>query len=234
MSKQPQLAFKKVTGTEAATTLATKLVLESAFFQVTPLPDDQYEFAVKIDRETLLDDPVLTTKTPHTVKPVKKMNTTQRNLQITKAILEAITAGKGDWITGIVPAVTALNITKSNDGLKVRNCLGMLIDKGLVYRVSFTADEVYDLTSNKVAPVAPLGGFTIMDGLYSGELVELISAAHCAAYDGEKLPESVTCNVTGITVFLSVVKGQFVETLQDGTDVSELFKVALDKAVGMD
>ena len=167
------------------------------------------------------------------IKPVTKMNTTQRNQLITNAILETITAGKGEWITGIVPAVTVLNVTKSNSGLKVRSCLQTLIDKGLVYRVSFTSDEIYDLTANKVAPVAPAGGFTIMDGLYSGELVELISAAHCAAYDDEKMPESVTCNVTGITVFLKVEKGQFVETLEDGTDVSELFNAALDKAVGM-
>ncbi|NBA98611.1 hypothetical protein [Pseudomonas sp. R5(2019)] len=167
------------------------------------------------------------------VKPVTKMNTTQRNQLITNAILEAITTGKGKWITGIVPAVTALNVTKSNDGLKVRSCLQTLIDKGLVYRVSFTSDEIYDLTANKVAPVAPAGGFTIMDGLYRGELVKLISAAHGAAYDDEKMPESVTCNVTSIKVFLKVEKGQFVETLEDGTDVSELFNAALDKAVGM-
>ncbi|MBU0521641.1 MAG: hypothetical protein KJ643_05275 [Gammaproteobacteria bacterium] len=58
MSKYPQLAFKMVTGTQEATALATKLVLVSAFFQVTPLPGDEYEFAVKIDRESLLADPV--------------------------------------------------------------------------------------------------------------------------------------------------------------------------------
>lgn len=60
MSKQPHLAFKKVTGPEAATALAAKLVEESAFFQVTPLPDDEYEFAVKIDRQSLLVDQVET------------------------------------------------------------------------------------------------------------------------------------------------------------------------------
>jgi hypothetical protein len=164
------------------------------------------------------------------------MNTTQRNQLITKAVLEAITAGKGNWITGIVPAVTALNVTKSNDGMKVRNCLQTLIDKGLVYRVLFTANEVYDLTANKVVPVAPAGGFTITDGLYSGELVNLICAAHCASNDGDKMPASVTCSVTGITVFLKTEKGPFafVETLEDGTDVSELFNTALNKAVGME
>lgn len=180
-----------------------------------------------------MNPPALTAKALRAVKPVTKMNTTQRNQLITNAILDAITAGKGEWITGIVPAVAVLNVTKSNNGLKTRNCLGRLIDKGLVYRVSFTADEVYDLTANKVAPVAPEGGFTIMDGLYRGELVNLISAAHCATYDDEKMPDSVTCTVTGIAVFLKVEKGQFVETLQDGTDVSELFSAALDKAVGM-
>lgn len=87
-----------------------------------------------------------------------KMSTAQRNQLITNAILEAITSGKGEWITGIVPAVTALNVTKSNDGLKVRACLQTLIDKGLVYRVSFTSDEIYDLIENKVVQVAPAGG----------------------------------------------------------------------------
>jgi len=166
-------------------------------------------------------------------KPAIKMNTAQRNKLITGAILEAITAGKGNWITGIVPAVTALNVTKSNDGLKVRSCLNTLIDKGLVYRVSFTSEELYDLTKNKVNPVEPAGGFTIHHAFENGDFIKAISAAHCAAYDDEKMPESVTCSVTGITLFLKVENGQFVETLVDGTDVSGLFNAALDKAVGM-
>lgn len=166
-------------------------------------------------------------------KPVKKLNTTQRNQLITNAILEAITAGKGNWITGIVPAVTALNVTKSNDGLKVRSCLNSLIDKGLVYRVSFTSEELYDLTENKVSPVEPEGGFTIHHAFANGDFIKAISAAHCAAYDDEKMPESVTCSVTGITVYLKVEKGQFVETLGDGTDVSDLFNAVLGIAVGM-
>lgn len=58
MNKHPQLAFKTVNGTLATTALAAKLVQESAFFQVTPFPGDDYEFAVKIDRESLLDDQV--------------------------------------------------------------------------------------------------------------------------------------------------------------------------------
>lgn len=166
-------------------------------------------------------------------KPATKMNTAQRNQMITNAILEAITAGKGNWITGIVPAVTALNVTKSNDGLKVRSSLNTLIDKGLVYRVSFTSEELYDLTVNKVSPVEPEGGFTIHHAFANGDFIKAISAAHCAAYEDEKMPESVTCNVTGITVYLKVEKGQFVVSLADGTDVSGLFNAALDKAVGM-
>ena len=161
------------------------------------------------------------------------MNTAQRNQRIQKAIFEAISAGKGNWITGIVPAVTALNVTKSNEGLKVRNCLNSLIDKGLVYRVSFTSEEIYDLVENKVSPVEPAGGFTINHAFANGDFIKVISAAHCAAYDEEKMPESVTCNATGITVYLKVEKGQFIETLDDGTDVTELFNAALDKAVGM-
>lgn len=60
MSKYPQLAFKMVNGTQATTALAAKLVRESAFFQVTPFPGDDYEIAVKIDRESLLADQVET------------------------------------------------------------------------------------------------------------------------------------------------------------------------------
>jgi hypothetical protein len=174
----------------------------------------------------------VTTESSPATNPAK-LNTAQRNQMITKAILEAITAGKGEWKTGILPAVEALNVTKSNDGLKIRACLDTLFRKGLVYRVLFTAQEIYDLTANKVAPVAPEGGFTIVDGLYKGQLINLISAAHCAAYDGPKMPESVTCPATGIKVFLKVENGRFVETLEDGTDVTELFNTALDKAVGV-
>jgi hypothetical protein len=166
------------------------------------------------------------------VGPAAKLNTAQRNQMITKAILDAITAGKGEWVSGILPAVQALNVTKSNDGLKIRACLDTLLRKGLVYRVLFTAQEVYDLNANKTPPVAPKEGFTINDGLYKGELVNLISAAHCAAYDGKEMPRSVACSVTGIRVFLKVENGKFVETLDDGTDVTELFNSALDKAVG--
>lgn len=167
------------------------------------------------------------------VKP--RLNTAQRNQLITKAILDAITAGHGEWVTGIVPAVRELNVTKSTDGLKVRNCLQAMIDKGVIYRVWFTdAGELYDLTANKVNPVAPAGGFTIMDGLYKGQLVNLICAAECAVFDDdEKLPESVTCKITGIQVFLKVENGRTVVTLKDGTNVTELFNRALDKAVGM-
>lgn len=50
-------AFTIVCGAESATALASKLVLESAFFEVTPLPDDAYQFAVKSDRKDLLDSP---------------------------------------------------------------------------------------------------------------------------------------------------------------------------------
>ncbi|MFJ7794373.1 hypothetical protein [Pseudomonas sp. NPDC096950] len=173
------------------------------------------------------------TNTAQFVKP--RLNTAQRNQLITKAILDAITAGHGEWVTGIVPAVRKLNVAKSTDGLKVRNCLQALIDKGVIYRVWFTdAGELYDLTANKVNPVAPAGGFTIMDGLYKGQLVNLICAAEGAVFDDdEKLPESVTCKITDIQVFLKVENGRTVVALKDGTNVTELFNRALDKAVGM-
>jgi hypothetical protein len=66
MSKYPQLAFKRVNGTQATSALAAKLVQESAFFQVTPFPGDDYEFAVKIDRESLLADQVGTNSNTRT------------------------------------------------------------------------------------------------------------------------------------------------------------------------
>lgn len=47
-------AFTVVSGIESATALAGKLLRESAFYEMTPLPDDQYQFAVKIDRKELL------------------------------------------------------------------------------------------------------------------------------------------------------------------------------------
>ncbi|WP_282366567.1 hypothetical protein [Pseudomonas sp. PS02290] len=56
MRKQPQLVFKNVTGIEAAKALAEKLLEESAFYQVTPLPAGEYEFAVKLDRQCMFDD----------------------------------------------------------------------------------------------------------------------------------------------------------------------------------
>lgn len=43
-----------VTGLDAANALACRLLLGSAFFQVTPLPCDEYEFLVKADRQDLL------------------------------------------------------------------------------------------------------------------------------------------------------------------------------------
>lgn len=45
-----------VTGVPAAQALSAKLVTESAFFNCTPLPDDQYEFSVKADRAAVLEE----------------------------------------------------------------------------------------------------------------------------------------------------------------------------------
>lgn len=56
MPKPTQLVIKNLIGIEAAKALAEKLLEESAFFQVTPLPAGEYEFAVKVDRKSLLDD----------------------------------------------------------------------------------------------------------------------------------------------------------------------------------
>lgn len=47
-------AFTTVVGFEASHALAGKLLKESAYYEVTPLPDDVYEFAVKVDRKDLL------------------------------------------------------------------------------------------------------------------------------------------------------------------------------------
>lgn len=56
MPKPTLLVFKNLIGIAAAKALAEKLLEESAFFQVTPLPAGEYEFAVKVDRKSLLDD----------------------------------------------------------------------------------------------------------------------------------------------------------------------------------
>lgn len=47
-------AYVTVSGTEKAIKLATKLVQASAYYEMTPLPDNEYEFAVKADRKELL------------------------------------------------------------------------------------------------------------------------------------------------------------------------------------
>jgi hypothetical protein len=50
-------AFTVVSGIESATALAGRLLLASAFYEMTPLPGDEYQFAVKVDRKDLLDGP---------------------------------------------------------------------------------------------------------------------------------------------------------------------------------
>jgi hypothetical protein len=50
-------AYTVVSGIESATALAGMLLLESAFYEMTPLPDDKYQFAVKADRQDLLGGP---------------------------------------------------------------------------------------------------------------------------------------------------------------------------------
>ncbi|KZN20443.1 MULTISPECIES: hypothetical protein [Pseudomonas] len=52
--KKFEWAFITVEGVEASLKLAGKLLLESAAFNVVPLPDDFYEFSVKEDRKHLL------------------------------------------------------------------------------------------------------------------------------------------------------------------------------------
>lgn len=54
------MPFKRATaivaGIEAANALASKLIMESAFFEMTPLPDGEYQFSVKEDRKELLTE----------------------------------------------------------------------------------------------------------------------------------------------------------------------------------
>jgi hypothetical protein len=52
--KKFEWAFTTVEGVDASLKLAGKLLLESAAFNVVPLPDDFYEFSVKEDRKDLL------------------------------------------------------------------------------------------------------------------------------------------------------------------------------------
>ena len=54
MITQFKLFTRTVVGVQAAKSLAQHLISESAFFQVTPLPDDEYEFSVRDDRRSLL------------------------------------------------------------------------------------------------------------------------------------------------------------------------------------
>ncbi|MBI6855906.1 hypothetical protein YA0002_24380 [Pseudomonas cichorii] len=48
-------AVTVIYGIDAATSLACRLLLESAFYEVTPLPHDEYKFEIKIDRKELLN-----------------------------------------------------------------------------------------------------------------------------------------------------------------------------------
>jgi hypothetical protein len=52
-------AIASVVGAQASNVLASKLLVESAFFEVTPLPDDEYQFTVKADRQGLLQGAAL-------------------------------------------------------------------------------------------------------------------------------------------------------------------------------
>lgn len=52
------LVFKSLASAEIARDLAKTLIAESAFFQVTPLPGDTFEVAVKADRADLLSESV--------------------------------------------------------------------------------------------------------------------------------------------------------------------------------
>ena len=56
MTKPFDLTCKTVAGVAAAQALAVKIVSESAYFTVTPLPDDEFEFAVKVDRKDVFED----------------------------------------------------------------------------------------------------------------------------------------------------------------------------------
>ncbi|SDJ10670.1 hypothetical protein [Pseudomonas abietaniphila] len=63
MTVQGKMFKKTVVGVQAATSLAAKLIAESAFFQMTPFPEDEFEFAIKDDRASLLENsPVVSDK----------------------------------------------------------------------------------------------------------------------------------------------------------------------------
>lgn len=48
----------KIVGLQSALDLAKRCIMESAFVEVTPLPDDLYEVGVKRDAEHLLHAPL--------------------------------------------------------------------------------------------------------------------------------------------------------------------------------
>lgn len=161
------------------------------------------------------------------------MNPTQKKKIITAAILETITAGNGEWITGILPAVKATNVTKTMNGWTIRNCLQGLIDAGLVYRVHFINEERYDLTVNKLVPLMPEAGWTVEDALYKGDLVHEIANASMLNYEDGASIETATCSLTGIVVRLGhddQKKETF--TIEGGADITALYWKALGAAVG--
>lgn len=50
-----EMWYSTVEGTAAAKALSDKLIEGSAFFQMTPMPDDFYQFGVKVDCKALLE-----------------------------------------------------------------------------------------------------------------------------------------------------------------------------------
>lgn len=73
------------------------------------------------------------------------MNPFQKKQAIANAMLEAVKAGNGGWIKGLLPAVKAVGVTKTMNGHTLRAALQTLLDKGLVCRAAFdpAADDEY-------------------------------------------------------------------------------------------
>jgi hypothetical protein len=73
------------------------------------------------------------------------INAATKKKIIKAAILEAVTAGNGGWVKGILPAIEATKCTKTMNGHTLRNALQELLNDGQVCRAAFNplADDEY-------------------------------------------------------------------------------------------
>lgn len=78
------------------------------------------------------------------------INAATKRKMISAAILEAVNAGNGGWINGIMPAVKTAIGKMTFHPMVVRGELQDLMNKGLICRAAFDplADDEYYVTPN--------------------------------------------------------------------------------------